>query len=385
VGIREGGRGGEGVLVGEGEGVLVGGGEGGDTETKTVMEVEGDEYVETVTEMEVAWEKTGEYEGEEDVSVQQSSNSSDHANDNATSPSSPLSQATNSISKSKIRKRKPKKTITDYFKATKALKPLGRPKKRKQKNNHATADVDIPIEMRKSPPEELFTAKPEINSPPDALCTKQKRINWGKPGPNHDKMLRTIDHWLNDGDDRFDTNGERFKDYRTYTHSCGIPLMSLYRYIHPDALKRLQLGDGSRGKEKLLTDEEVLFMGHVMARQDHANDGLMRKEAKDIIVDVSKQDITFRAAGLQLSRCVLPVNAEKKILKPTLQMPQATTSDQTNMNIAQQYRWHRLVVGGPAQVFPPIIFFGETYFFRSAKNTQKIDRHRTKEALFSPR
>ena len=233
--------------------------------------------------------------------------------------------------------------ITDYFKATKALKPLGHPKKRKQKNNHATADVDIPIEMRKSPPEELFTAKPEINSPPDALCTKQKIINWGKPGPNHDKMLRTIDHWLNDGDDRFDTNGERFKDYRTYAHSCGIPPMSLYRYIHPDALKRLQLGDGSRGEEKLLTDEEVLFMGHVMARQDHVNDGLMRKEAKDIIVDVSKQDITFRAAGLQLSRCVRPVNVENKILKLTLQMPQATTSDRTNINIAQQYRWHRLV------------------------------------------
>ena len=31
------------------------------------------------------------------------------------------------------------------------------------------------------------------------------------------------------------------------------------------------------------------------------------------------------------------------ILKPMLQKPQATTSDRTNINIAQQYRWHRLV------------------------------------------
>jgi hypothetical protein len=46
--------------------------------------------------------------------------------------------------------------------------------------------IDIPIEMRKSPPEELVTAKPEIISPPDALYAKQKRINWGKPGPHHD-------------------------------------------------------------------------------------------------------------------------------------------------------------------------------------------------------
>jgi len=69
------------------------------------MEVEGEEYVETVTEMEVGWEKTGEDEGGEGVSVQQSSNCSDHANDNAASPSSPPSQATGSISKSKSRKK----------------------------------------------------------------------------------------------------------------------------------------------------------------------------------------------------------------------------------------------------------------------------------------
>ncbi len=41
-----------------------------------------------------------------------------------------------------------------------------------------------------------------------------------------------------------------------------------------------------------------------------------------------KKDITFRAAGLQLSRHVLPVNVEKKILKAMLQILQATTSDQ---------------------------------------------------------
>jgi hypothetical protein len=203
--------------------------------------------------------------------------------------------------------------------------------------------IDIPIEKRKRPPEELVTTEPEINSPVSLVGVKQKRINWGKPGPQHDKMSRAIDHWLNDRDDRFDANGERIKDYKTYANACGLPSMSLYRYIHPDVSKRIQLGDDSRGKEKLSTDEEVLFMGHVLARQDRANDGLSRKEAKDIIMDVSKKDITFRAAGLQLSRCILPVNAEKKILKATLQMPQATTSDRTNINIAQQYQWHRLV------------------------------------------
>ena len=70
---------------------------------------------------------------------------------------------------------------------------------------------------------------------------------------------------------------------------------------------------------------DVLFMGDVLARQDHANDCLARKEAKDIIMDVSKKDITFRAAGSQLSRRVLLMNAEKKILKAAMQMQQATT------------------------------------------------------------
>jgi hypothetical protein len=96
--------------------------------------------------------------------------------------------------------------------------------------------IDIPIEKRKRPPEELVTAEPEIN-PPVPLGVKQKRINWGKPGPQHDKMSRAIDHWLNDGDDRFDANGERIKDYKTYANACGLPLMSLYRYIHPDVSK----------------------------------------------------------------------------------------------------------------------------------------------------
>jgi hypothetical protein len=80
--------------------------------------------IERMTKMEVGGEKTGEYEGEEDVSMQQSSNGSDHASDIAASPSSPP-RATSNISKSKSRTKNPKTTITDYFKATKALKPRG--------------------------------------------------------------------------------------------------------------------------------------------------------------------------------------------------------------------------------------------------------------------
>jgi len=46
-----------------------------------------------------------------------------------------------------------------------------------------------------------------------------------------------------------------------------------------------------------------------------------------------------------------------------------------------------LLVGGPAQVFPPIFFFfgRETYFFRSAKTPKKQTDAEQREALFSPR
>ena len=47
-------------------------------------------------------------------------------------------------------------------------------------------------------------------------------------------MSRAIDHWLNDGEDRFDFNGERIEDFVTYANYYGIPSKSFYRYIHPD-------------------------------------------------------------------------------------------------------------------------------------------------------
>ncbi len=40
---------------------------------------------------------------------------------------------------------------------------------------------------------------------------------------------------------------------------------------------------------------------------------------------------------------MLPVNSAASVLKKSAQKVQATTSDRTNINVAQQYRWHRAV------------------------------------------
>ena len=54
-------------------------------------------------------------------------------------------------------------------------------------------------------------------------------------------------------------------------------------------------------------------------------------------------DITRVAARTQIIRYVLLVNSTASVLKKSAQKVQATTSDRTNINVAQQYRWHRAV------------------------------------------
>ena len=75
-------------------------------------------------------------------------------------------------------------------------------------------------------------------------------------------MAKAISDWLNktpDGD-RFNNNGERMENMQTYAAAVGIPYKSLYKYIHPTLDKRQQLGDGTRGKAKILADDDVTFI-----------------------------------------------------------------------------------------------------------------------------
>ena len=50
-----------------------------------------------------------------------------------------------------------------------------------------------------------------------------------------------------------------------------------------------------------------------------------------------------KSAQHQMRKYVLPKNDELNILKKTAQKVQATTSKRTNINLAQQFRWHTLV------------------------------------------
>jgi hypothetical protein len=155
-------------------------------------------------------------------------------------------------------------------------------------------------------------------------------------------MHKAIQNWFNIGKDRLDDNSECINDHAIYACHVGIPCKTFYQCIHPDENKHLLLGDGSRGKTKLLTNDEVKFTGAILARQDHANDGLSRKEAKDVIMDLNTNLSRSQASKLLL-RHVLPKSAKAGVLKATTQKVQATMSDRTNISLGQQFCWHRIV------------------------------------------
>ena len=93
-----------------------------------------------------------------------------------------------------------------------------------------------------------------------------------------------------------------------------------------------------------MNEDDIKFAGEVLDRLDRGNDGASRKEALDIIQEL-KLGMATGAARDQLRKQVLPENAVAKVLKGYTQKVQATTSDRTNINHTQQYRWHTLVDG----------------------------------------
>jgi hypothetical protein len=181
------------------------------------------------------------------------------------------------------------------------------------------------------------------DSPPDSplivdvLVTTKKKIsiNWGK-GEHRDLLEKAISDWLKKEGDTINEQGEEILDVHEFANKLGIPPQTFYKYICTD--NRRILGDGSCGK-KWMTTDDILFVGCVLARADRENDGLSSKEAVDMIQELAP-DMTRLAAHRQIVLYVLPVNSAALVLKKSAQKVQATTSDRTNINVAQQYRWH---------------------------------------------
>jgi hypothetical protein len=134
------------------------------------------------------------------------------------------------------------------------------------------------------------------DSPPDSplivdelVTTKKKTcINWGK-GEHRDLLEKAISDWLKKEGDAINEQGEEVLDVHEFANKLGIPPQTFYKYICTDSCRIL--GNGSRGKKKWMTMDNVLFAGCVLACADRENDGLSSKEAVDMIQELAP-DIT---------------------------------------------------------------------------------------------
>jgi hypothetical protein len=178
------------------------------------------------------------------------------------------------------------------------------------------------------------------HSPAPVNTGKQKCINWGK-GEHRDIMAKAINDWVNKEGDIYDNNGEEIKEWKVFANKVGIPPNSFFPSIN--AKNPRSLGDGRHSKKTLMNDDDIKFAGCVLACADRGNDGLSSKEAKDMIQDLLVPEVSWQQARRQLKKYVLPQNAAIGVLKKGEQQVQATTSNRTNINVAQQYHWHRAV------------------------------------------
>ncbi len=109
-----------------------------------------------------------------------------------------------------------------------------------------------------APPLSL-TIRPSPEGIPDK--PKSKRINWGK-SPHKERLQQILNDWFTKSGKCLDEiTGTPIQDYRVYATKVGISRTTLFKYIHKDPSKRRLLRDdassGSRGKKRLITEEEV--------------------------------------------------------------------------------------------------------------------------------
>ena len=104
----------------------------------------------------------------------------------------------------------------------------------------------------------------------------------GAPSNRH-RIEKVINDYLNKEGNAIDRNGVFIENRTIYAGLVGIPYNTLYRYIHPNEKKRQKLGNGERGRKKLIDGENCDFVAETLARQSRCKDGASGREVIDII------------------------------------------------------------------------------------------------------
>ena len=169
------------------------------------------------------------------------------------------------------------------------------------------------------------------------------RTNWVR-GENRDRLEKDVTERKEKNGDALDINGDPISNWRIFPTKVDILPSVFHSYSHPNPKKRCRLYNGDRGKKRLLKSSEVEFLVDLYARVDQVNTEMDRSEVVDVIMEMN-QNISQKAVTLHLKRILLPVNAEPGIVRENLVKIQATTSNQSEINLSKQYRWHVLVGG----------------------------------------
>ena len=106
----------------------------------------------------------------------------------------------------------------------------------------------------------VISIRPSPEGQPDK--PKSTRINWGK-SPHKERLSTILNDWFTKSGQCIDAqSGQPIPDYRMYASKVGISRTTLFKYIHKDPSKRRLLRDdpssGSRGKKRLISEEEVM-------------------------------------------------------------------------------------------------------------------------------
>jgi hypothetical protein len=133
------------------------------------------------------------------------------------------------------------------------------PPSQQQPNAMTTTNTNNTTAAAAAAPPLSLTIRPSPEGIPDK--PKSKRINWGK-SPHKERLSQILNDWFNkSGQCLEEHTGMPIQDYRVYATKVGISRTTLFKYIHKDPSKRRLLRDdtssGSRGKKRLISEEEV--------------------------------------------------------------------------------------------------------------------------------
>ena len=170
--------------------------------------------------------------------------------------------------------------IKQYFKVTpkpQLPKPRGRPpKKRKARSTNiprtefnSAAPVPAPVAALETSEGAAPAVARRFVDIENEQKKKKSRTNWGT-GEHRIKLDKALNDWSKKEGDIFDDNGEMIDNWRVFANKVDIPADTFYKYIKPNNPR--QVGDGTRGKKRLMTTDEIKFTGCILARQDRVND-----------------------------------------------------------------------------------------------------------------